>query len=215
MMLPVMALAQSTSQYVIVTMDKGGTIFKTNAMPVSTISVEAINVYTNWGWEDLRFPVTVLAPVTPNADVVANSANNSITFETTAGTNRVTDDHVYGVAQMPHTWRIYSDIRPHIHFEQTNADQTNCWYMYYRVQPLGGAITNTWSTLGPASNLFSYTSGTLHQLSIFGNIVMTNAMESSIVDFKVFRNGAAGTGDIEMKEVDFHYQIEKPTGEVF
>ena len=216
LLLSAVAYGQSTSGWQIVTSQDGGTNLYVNGARVMSINLDTITVSTNWGWEDLRFPVGVAAPVTPNADVVANIANNSITFETTASTNRTTDDHVYGVAQMPHTWRAGSDIMPHVHFEQTNADQTNCWYMYYRLQPLPGEIVTAWTFAGPASNLYAYTSNTIHQLSSFGRIGMSTASnESSIVDWKVFRLGSAGTGNIEFKEFDIHYQIEKPTGERF
>lgn len=214
MLLSAAAYGQSTSIWQIVTTQDGGTNLYVNGARVASINIDQITVSTNWGWEDLRFPVGTAAPVTPNADVSVNKSNNSITFETGASTNLV-DDHVYGVAQMPHTWRVGSKIAPHVHFEQTNADQTNCWYLYHRVQPLYGQMTTTWTPTGPASNMVAYTSNTIHQLASFPNIDMAGADESSIVDWKVFRDGSAGTGDIEFKEFDIHYQIEKPTGERF
>jgi len=116
---------------------------------------------------------------------------------------------------MPHTWRVFSDVIPHIHFEQTNADQTNCWYIYYRLQPLGTNIVTDWTFSGAATNFYTYTSGTIHQLASLPHISMTNMSESSIIDWKIFRDGSSGTGDIELKEFDIHYQIGKPTGEIF
>lgn len=215
LLLSATAYGQSTSGWQIVTTPDGGTNLYVNGDRLSSLSVDQITVSTNWGWEDLRFPVGIAAPVTPNADLAVNISNNSITFETGASTNRTTDDHVYGVAQMPHVWRKESAIAPHVHFEQTNADQTNCWYIYYRVQPLYGQMTTTWTFAGPASNMTAYTSNTIHQLSRLPNIDMTGADESSIVDWKIFRDGTAGTGNIEFKEFDIHYQIGKPTGEIF
>jgi hypothetical protein len=52
-------------------------------------------------------------------------------------------------------------------------------------------------------------------MAIFQNIVMTNMQESSILDWKIFRDGNFGTGNVLFKEFDIHYQIEKPTGEIF
>ena len=215
LLLSATAYGQSTSGWQIVSTPDGGTNLYVNGARVASIAVDQITVSTNWGWEDLRFPVGVASPKNASADIAENIDNNSITFETGASTNRLTDDHVWGVAQMPHTWRKGSEITPHVHFEQTNADQTNCWYMYYRVQPIYGQMTSAWTFTGPASNMTAYTSNIVHQLAIFANIDMTGAEESSIVDWKLYRLGSAGTGDIEFKEFDIHYQIEKPTGERF
>jgi len=179
-----------------------------------TITTNGATVTNNYGWEDLRFPVGIVAPVTPNADVVLDEDENAITFETGCSTNRLTDDHIWGVAQMPHTWRTNTAVSLHVHFEQTNSDQTNMWYAYIRRHPLGGAKVTAWTFVGPATNLFTYSSGTLHQLAYFPEIDMTGMRASSIMDWKIFRDGTEGTGDVDLKETDIHYQIEKPTGEL-
>jgi hypothetical protein len=214
------AHGQSTSGWQTVTADGGG-FLATNNVPLTTLSIgdivitNSITVSTNWGWEDLRFPIGTFLTKPVNNDLAVNEANNSITFETGCGTNLVTDDHIYGLAQMPHTWRVASPVSLHVHFEQDNADQTNMWWAYVRNQPLGGTILTTWTQIGPAVNMLTYTAGTLHQMAIFPDIVMTGMVESSIMDWKLFRDGTAGTGDIEMKEPDIHYQIATPTGEIF
>ncbi len=185
---------------------------QTPAAFATTGYVEAIIVTNNYKWEDLCFPVNVAAPVTPNAHVSVNDDNNSITFDTLAGTNIVSDDHIWGVAQMSHTYLPNSDVEPHVHFEQANADQTNCWWLYYRNQSLDTNIVTAWTVTGPASNVYAYTSGTINQIATFGLITMSNMLESSNMDWKIFRDGNEGTGDIELKEFDIHYQIQKPTG---
>lgn len=214
LLLSAAAYGQSTSGWATVTMQAGGDLY-TNGVRVAAVSVDQITVLTNWGWEDLRFPVSAFTVKPNNTDIAVNEANNSVTFKTTASTNRTTSDHIYGVAQMPHTWRAGSDVEPHVHFEQSNADQTNTWYLYYRLQPLGGEIVTDWTFTGPASNYLAYASNTIHQLATFGRIDMTGLGESSIIDWKLYRLGSAGTGNIEVKEFDIHYQIEKPTGERF
>jgi len=171
-----------------------------------------IKVTANYGSDDLRFPSVVDARLNASGDVALNDANNSVTFETGASTN-LTDDHIYGVAQFPHVWRAESDVIPHVHFEQTNADQTNMFYLRYRNHPLGGAVSTSWTLIGPATNVYTYTSNTIHQMANFPAVDMTGMVESSIMDWKLYRDGGSGTGDIEVKEFDIHYQIEKPTGE--
>lgn len=173
------------------------------------LSSNAVTVTNNWGWDDLRFPISMVAPVTPNADVVLNNTNATMIFKTTADTNLLADDHIWAVAQMPHTWRTNSAVRPHIHFYQTNADQTNMWWLYIRKQPLGAATNDAWAAVGPATNYFAYSSGTLHQMARFPEYDMTGCGESALIDIKIFRDGNFGTGNVELKTVDIHYQIEK------
>jgi len=161
-----------------------------------------------YAWDDLRFGANVSGRQTAAGDVAINAASNSLTFETGCDTN-VTDDHVYGVAQMPHSWKVASSVYPHVHFWQDNADQTNLWYLRYKLATMGGAVGATWALVGPATNVVSYSSGTIHQMAKFPVAInMTGMGVSAIVDWKVYRDGTFGTGDIEYKEFDLHYQID-------
>ena len=185
-----------------------------------TLSTNGITVTNNYGWEDLRFPVGVAAPVTPNADVALDVANNAITFSEGAGgasTNFGTGsnvDHVWGVAQFPHTWRTNSAVSMHVHFNQRFSDETNCWYMYYRFQPIGLPTNSAWTFTGPASNLYAFNGTNIHQMAVFGDITL-NGNYSSILDWKIFALGSAVSNDLIFKEFDIHYQIERTTGEIF
>ena len=185
-----------------------------------TITTNGIAVTNNYGWEDLRFPVGVAAPVTPNADVVLDVANNAITFDAGgagASTNFGTGaniDHVWGVAQFSHTWLTNSGIEPHVHFLQNFSDETNCWYMYYRWQALGEVTNSAWTFIGPAVNHHTFNGTSIHQKALF-NIITNAGDESSILDWKIFADGAAVSNDLIFKEFDIHYQIRTPTGEQF
>lgn len=176
-----------------------------------------LRVTTNWGWEDLRFPATASARQTAASDVTLNVTNNSVTFDSGAGgaSTNLTDDHIYGIAQWPHTWRTGSVVKAHVHFEQAFSDEDSCFYLRYRNHPLGGAMATTWTFIGPATNHFTYTSGTIHQMAIFPDIDMTGMEESSITDWKLYMLGTAVSNDVEVKEFDIHYQIERVTGEQF
>lgn len=185
-----------------------------------TLSTNGITITNNYGWEDLRFPVGVAAPVTPNADVVLDVANNAITFAeggAGASTNFGTGanvDHVWGVAQMPHTWRTNTAVHPHVHFIQRFGDETNCWYMYYRVQPISGVTNSAWTFIGAATNEYAFTGTSIHQLAELPAITIPGRA-STIIDWKIFALGSSVSNDLIFKEFDIHYQIEKPTGEIF
>lgn len=179
-------------------------------LPLTNLNI-SIFITDDFGWEDLRFPATAAAKDNPSADLVLDPIDNAVIYKTTSSTNFI-DEHTYYVAQFPHAWRIGSVVTPHVHFLQDNSDQTNTWYMYYRWIELG-ATNETWSFLGPGTNIFTYTAGTMHQLATFGHVDGTGKSESSIMDVKIMRDGAAGTGNMKLKEFDIHYQIQKPTGE--
>jgi len=182
-----------------------------------SITTNGIAVTNRYGWEDLRFPVGVAAPVSANAEVIPDTTENAITFKGTGGiqsTTNLLDDHVYGVAQFPHTWLTNSDVSPHVHFIQKFSDETNNWYMYYRFQPLGQATNSAWTFIGPATNHYVFNGTNIHQMAIFSSITL-NGDQSSILDWKLFSDGAAVSNNITFKEFDIHYQIATPTGEIF
>jgi len=172
----------------------------------------SIFITNNFGWEDLRFPASSAGKLNPSADVVDNSTDNGIDYKTSCDTN-ITDEHVYFIAQLPHAWRIGAAVHPHVHYRQTNADQTNMWYMYHRWKNIGGTNTS-WTFTGPAVNKSSYTTGSMHQIADFPGISGAGKTESSIMDVKLMRDGNFGTGTVLLKEFDIHYEVQKPTGQL-
>lgn len=162
---------------------------------------------TDGAWEDLRFPANPSA-VKNNADLNIDSGEGGINFETGCGTNILTDDFVYGIAQFPHGWKEDSIIEPHVHFIQTNADHTNSFYLVYRWYNIGDAVSD-WVTNGPSSNMVAYIAGSLHQMTEFEPIDGTGMTYSSLFDWKILRDGSLGTGDILYKEFDIHYLADK------
>ena len=116
---------------------------------------------------------------------------------------------MWAIAQMPHQWKYSTAIDPHLHWIQTNSDQTNMWYIYYRAYDIGDVVS-AWTYTGvAATNTVAYSSGSLHQLSCFPDVTMTGIGLSGIVDFKVMRDGGSGTGTVLLKELDVHYEIDK------
>jgi hypothetical protein len=182
-------------------------------LTVTNSTVTAGNViYTNTFWEDLRFPA-VIAPKGPGITVVGDDLNTNAVFFTNAASTNNTDEMVYGEAQMPHAWKLGSEIHPHVHFLQHDASQTNNWYMQYRIQCLGQANATAWVNTAPASNEIVYASGALHQIAEFAPINMSAVTNvSCIVDWRITRNGDGDVynGDMYLKEFDIHYEIDQP-----
>lgn len=148
----------------------------------------------------------------PGSDIVQNLTEGTITFKASA---RYPTDFVVYSLQINHDWLALSDAEFHIHWWQANAQAAN-WLAGYRWQMNGQAKTAGW-TLLPLTNLvFSYTAGTLNQISD-GSTTITppaNAGLSDIFQVKLWRDytnvstlfsGAETTGlDIEAMSADMH-----------
>lgn len=167
-----------------------GPIILTNSAIMWDDSLESASVATRVGVTDISYD-----------DALAGEA-----YAATATTNAA-NDHLTFTFQLPHRRKVGSDIIPHVHFWQQNADHTNIWYCYYAWVGIGE--TNVVDTfIGPASNVVSYTSGTIHQLANFPTITGTGKGISSKLRLKLHRNGASGTGSIVVTDVDVHYQVD-------
>lgn len=118
--------------------------------------------------------------------------------------------------QMPHNWKIGSNIYPHVHWTPTTADAGNVvWELEYSWCNIGG-------TFGAPSNMASDATaagGTAwaHHLTYLksgGNnyIDATGKTLSSMLMCRIHRNSNAGSDtlnkDVALLEVDFHYQID-------
>lgn len=108
-------------------------------------------------------------------------------------------------------------ISPHIHWVQT-ADTSPNWLMEYRWYDNGGIVPGTWTKTAWEHNTFTYTSGSILQLTEFPDITPPAGISdvSSILDVKFYRavsnasgefSGAENTPQAEfVKEFDIHYQ---------
>jgi len=153
------------------------------------------------GWDDILLSANNAVTV-GQIDIENDDTLGGKSFKTTATTNSA-NDHLTFTYQTPHSRKKDSDIYPHLHFWQTNADQTNLWYCYYQIAGVGH--TNTVETfVGAASNRVAYTSGTMHQLSSFPPISGLSNGVSSIIRIKLHRFGARGTGAITVTDLDCH-----------
>jgi hypothetical protein len=155
------------------------------------------------GWDDLT--TSALASFQQGlTDIEDDDTLGGKSFKTSATTNSA-NDHLTFIFQTPHSRKKDSDMHPHLHFMQTNADQTNCWFIYYRVMPLGSNNV-TYAFSGAGSNVMAYTSGTMHQLCNFPVLNGTNVTISSKIVIKLHRDGNKGTGAITETDFDIHVQ---------
>jgi hypothetical protein len=155
-------------------------------------------------WDDLRFPLTrsqqgILQK--PDYD----PTNMGLLFPQNDAT-----EIAYITAQLPHGWKLESELRPHIHWKQSQASVAT-WKMDYRVLEQGGDPDVAFTTLTRDSEAFTYTSGDLLQISSFPAIDMSGiASISAIVDIKLYRDDNVVTGDVLGKEFDIHVLSQQP-----
>jgi hypothetical protein len=193
-----------------VTMDTNATM---NGVISSSSSQITFNTYVRLSTNSPAFDDMLSGAVsaynfsTTHSHLSINDTLGGVAFTIGATTN-LGDDHLTFPFQTPHRRRSYTHLDPHIHFWQTNADQTNCWYMAYTWVELG-ATNKALVFTGPATNKLAYIPGsTMHQLASFPEINNTNAGISSKVLIKLYRDGTKGSGTITVTDLDCHYEVD-------
>ena len=110
-------------------------------------------------------------------DLIKASVNNPssrLEFDFTEAalkfkTNAVITDYAIMNVQLNHDWKLGSPVSPHIHWWQTENNVPN-WLLQYRFQANGQAKTTAWTSLKWVNNKFPYVSGSLNQITDFGDI---------------------------------------------
>ena len=154
-------------------------------------------------WDDLKFPATTLrqgATTKPDFDPV----DVGLLFP-----QNDSGEIVYIIAQMPHEWKLETDIHPHIHYVQDfdHTVTTPAFKMDYRWYKNGEDPTGSFTTITANTFVFPYTSGSILQIVSFPAIDATGIdAVSSMLDIKLYRDDNVVTGDILVKEFDIHYQ---------
>jgi hypothetical protein len=163
-------------------------------------------------WDDLQG--SVLSLEKQGSGLSTNVAENTVDFTTGATLN----DYLYDNYQMKHKWMLGSNVHPHIHWEQTQANHPN-FLIRYRWQRQGELKTTAWTDLPMTEDAFTYAAGTLNQISSGGAIVPpTGYGLSDILEFQIFRDNSndsgafAGadpyTGDASIVFIDIHIEAD-------
>jgi hypothetical protein len=163
-------------------------------------------------WRDELGPLVGSRLESPGSDIVRNLAEATITFKATA---RYPTDFVVRTYQINHDWLLPSAVEFHIHWWQANAEAAN-WLIEYRWQMNGQAKTAAWTLVPLTSLIFSYSAGTLNQISDGVSTITppANAGLSDIFQVKLYRDytnastvfsGAETSGlDIDAMMSDMH-----------
>jgi hypothetical protein len=163
-------------------------------------------------WEDLRFPASALNVAGPGG--TASRDNNDGTLVFADGAN----DWVVGLAQVPHSWKEGSTMRPHVHWYSTSTSTGNVELRFeYDIANVDGTFSqdesaNPWTNALTATQAGSGTARYHHVLSL-GDLTMTSCTDSCIIRWRINRDARVSntndtfSGDVKMLEFDIHYQV--------
>lgn len=159
-------------------------------------------IYADTYWTDLRVPLTsgkqgaLSKPDFDYTNIGYLFPNNDVA------------EILYIIVQMPHSWKEGTTIYPHVHWHQS-ADQTPVFKLDYKLYNNGAAVPADYTTYTMSTKVFTYTSGTLAQISSNATGIPMTGMEiSAMLLCKLYRDDSAYTGDCLTTEFDIHYEID-------
>ena len=139
-------------------------------------------------WDDMNGSALQLKVLGTGLSI--SNTENTLDFTTAADLA----DYAFDNYQVRHTWRIGSMIRPHIHWQQVQNNIPNFLFQY-RWQTNGGSKTTAWTNLKCNTTAFTYTSGTLNQISTTTGITPpAGAGLSDVIQLRVLRDNANASG---------------------
>ncbi|HUW48455.1 MAG TPA: hypothetical protein VMW36_06915 [Patescibacteria group bacterium] len=160
-------------------------------------------------WDDHRFPSLSLTKGGVRApDLIKFKDDGESTGVFTYHFDKTTEEELFFIAQMPHRWKLETDLHPHVHWTPIDADTgTVKWGLEYTWQSISGVYGNTDIISGiQTANGTAYT----HHYLNLPDISATGKGLSSILVCRVFRESANDTYDADaaLLEIDFHYEID-------
>lgn len=166
-------------------------------------------------WDDLRISAsaTQVSPVTDKPDM-ETYREGLITFGFDAGSVEA----VTFQAQMPHTYKIGTNVRPHVHWSPGNNTNTGTvvWGLEYSIASVTGNYTATDTIFcSEAGDGVAYK----HQQCDFAEIDMSGIFGTSAIFLcRLLRDGNESesgltddfNNDAFLLEFDFHFQKDSP-----
>lgn len=136
------------------------------------------------GWRDEIGDALSLQQSGPG--VSSNATESTVDFTTASNLS----DYLYVNVQLNHDRQLTSAIAPHIHFFQA-SDAVPNFLLQYRWQKNGAAKVTSWTNLKCNTPVFTYVSGTIHQIADSANIAAPSGDNiSDIVQFRILRDNA-------------------------
>lgn len=169
-------------------------------MPVSDNKFSGILELTQPVWENLRFLLN------RSKVGVLNKPDYDFTNLGLLFPKNDASEIAYFQAQMSHTKKLGSSVRPVVVFVQTSAS-TPTFKMDYRFILSGGAATGSFTTITASTFRHTYTSGSILQEAVFPLITLASEVSlGGFLDIKLYRDDNVVSGDVLAKEFNILYQ---------
>jgi hypothetical protein len=166
-------------------------------------------IFDDTVWDDMRGPAT-------NARVPAANGPDLDQFPTGDGSSNIktycfpdgSDTYLFYDYQIPHGYKLETDLYPHLHWAPSSADTGNvAWEFEYTIGNVSGTMANAATlTLADAGD------GTQdkHQLAAFSAISGTGLGISAAILARIMRDGNGGsdtfTGKACLMDLDIHFE---------
>lgn len=149
----------------------------------------------------------------PADKLVINIAEGSLDFKDSS----TTSDYAVMNIQINHDWKIGSEVFPHLHWFQSQSAVPN-WLVQYRWQTNGGTKTTSWTNYPLTSNAFTYSSGTILQISYnsgitppagtgLSDILQLRLIRDTNNSSSEFSGNDSVSGNVPALNFDVHYEI--------
>jgi hypothetical protein len=159
------------------------------------------------GWDDLVFPAVGVNLIGPAVDPTANLTYMTLDF------TDAKDCVVHVTYQMPHSWKVGSNVNFHIHWQPSNTDVGSCnWEVRYQWRNATGdvasAAVSAWALVPKAVTPGGV--ARVAQMDTLASFIGTGKGVSSLLQIELRRLGTtdAFTGDAMLVSLDLHYQID-------
>ena len=169
-------------------------------------------------WKDAKFPFTGNRVNVSGGRVDYNYFNGGVDFQNNARFDAL--DCISMLWQVNHDVQLQTNVKPHFHWLQTSSAEPN-WLIAYKKIKNGESYTkettyNNHTLLTKASNAFTYTSGTLVQLTSLPEIDMSDMIICGCIHFAFFRDVFDASGlfggaeSAPVTEMAFEFDVHEP-----
>lgn len=165
-------------------------------------------------WRDELQSLLLQSYVAPAGDITVNSSEGTVEFKQACNLG----DYVTMNTQINHDYKFGSALHPHLHWWQTTSNIPN-WLLQYRWQYNGRPASTSWISQKWSENAFTWTAGTLNQITELGAITPSSDYGiSSILQLRLLRDGDNDssaftstdlvTGTVSAINLDVHIELD-------
>jgi hypothetical protein len=174
---------------------------------VSTVTIDSTyGIRLSGGataWDDMQVPLTQ----------GRQGATDKPAFDyTNVGYSFIKDstEIIYGTSELPHGWKLSSNLSPHIHCQQTSATDTAVFMLKWKWHNLGSVLDANWKYTILGTRAYAYPgSGTIQQLVYGAPLDATGKTLSSVLVYELKRrNGTGSATSICVYNLGFHYEVD-------